>query len=117
MTTRTDVDFNIVTIAVTVDNMVINGSGSIINGNRYSVTAMSMYNNTGGDILVRFFRSFDDTSANGIEFARYTLRQDASTDIYEIIGQGFDPNSNIIAVADGAGAVIKSSGTIYEEDN
>lgn len=116
MTTLTDIDFNIATLAPSSDTLVINGSDTIINGSRYSVTAMSAYNNTGGDVTIEFYISFDETSANGTEIASHTLSQGQSCDVWEVIGQGFQAGSNIIAFANGGGVVVKSSGTIYQED-
>lgn len=85
--------------AVSIDSVVLDFD------NRVAVSALSIHNTTTTDREVWFYASPNLTSASGKRVARHTLAGGASEDVGEIIGQGYDPNENVIAVVQTAGAV------------
>lgn len=112
---KTDIDTNNKIIGIG-DAIIIDGQGSIINNNRYAVSSMSLHNPAGGtDIIVRLFRTADNTSAGGVEVAAHSIRPGQSIDITEIIGQGYIAGTSIVALADSAGTNVDSTVTIYED--
>lgn len=70
---------------------------------RVAITAMSLHNTVATDRTVHFFESPDTTSASGTRIAVHTLPAGESVDLGEIIGQGYLPTQNIIAVVQTVG--------------
>ncbi len=108
MAIKSNVDFGLVNLSTIGDNTVINSTSR---GDRYAVSASSLYNTTGASINIEFYESTDLTSGNGILIEVYDIAGGERLDVASIIGQGY--TDNIIAVPNGAGCNIKCTGIDY----
>lgn len=82
--------------------------------NRLAVSAFSLYNTTGGPVIVTLYESPDSTSAAGKEIATITVATQASALVPECIGQSYALGNNIIAKADVTGANARLTVTTYD---
>lgn len=98
-------------IDVTTVDTVIYEQASI---DRYQVTALNTYNDTGAGILVEFWVSPNLTSASGDKVASVTIGAASDIDINAIVGQGYS-NLNIIAKAASVGLNASITVTEYTE--
>ncbi len=70
---------------------------------RAAVTAAYMHNTSASTVTVNIYISPDLTSASGAIIDTYSMNAGSTMDISGIIGQGFGPTNNIIAVGSGTG--------------
>ena len=72
---------------------------------RLAISAFSIHNDgsAGGTVTVELFLSSDTTSAAGDRVAFYSVPDDGSVDVLELIGQGLAQGENIIGKASGTG--------------
>ncbi|MAF43428.1 MAG: hypothetical protein CMI54_04565 [Parcubacteria group bacterium] len=108
MAIKSNVDFGLVELTVVGDNTVVNSSNR---GDRYAVSAMSIYNTTGASINVQIYESPNLTSASGVLVDEYDVGANDQVDVLGVIGQGY--TDNLIAVPDATGTNIKTSGIDY----
>jgi len=79
---------------------------------RYHVSSLNVFNDSGVSVTVSFYISPDLTSASGDKVSEEVIGSKSEIDINAIIGQGYS-NLNIVAVASLVGLVTSVTSTEY----
>ena len=90
---------------------------AVVTTARISIGAMNVKNNTAGDVEIDFYISTDATSANGQIVATHSLSAGASTDVFNIIGQGYPISKFIVAVSATSNLWLSTTYTEYTNDD
>lgn len=80
---------------------------------RYLVSGLNVYNDTGASVTIDFYISPDTTSASGDKVDSITLSAGNEQDINGIVGQGYT-SLNVIAVGSAVGVNCSMTYTSYD---